>query len=76
MSKNYLDFRRSLDLPFMRDIVIDKIYKHSKKNKDIFFATPDMGAPALDEFRKKFTRSIHSLRYIRATNDFFCWWSH
>ncbi len=53
MSKNYLDFKRSLDLPFMRDIVIDKIYKHSKKNKDIFFATPDMGAPALDEFRKK-----------------------
>ena len=46
MSKNYLDFKRSKDFPYMRDIVIDEIYKAAKKNRDIFFATPDMGAPA------------------------------
>ena len=48
-SKNYLDFKRSKDFPYMRDIVIDEIYKAAKKNRDIFFATPDMGAPSLDE---------------------------
>jgi len=51
MSKNYLDFKRSEKYPFMRDVTIDSIYKAAKKNKNLFFATPDMGAPALDLFR-------------------------
>ena len=58
MSKNYLDFKRSTKYPFMRDVVIDKIYDRAKKNKDIFFSTPDMGAPALDEFRKKLPKQF------------------
>lgn len=58
MSKNYLDFKRSKDFPYMRDIVIDEIYKAAKKNRDIFFATPDMGAPSLDEFRVKIPKQF------------------
>ena len=58
MNKNYLDFKRSSDYPFMRDIVIDKIYDHAKKNKNIFFLTPDMGAPALDDFREKLPKQF------------------
>ncbi len=58
MSKNYLDFKRSTKYPFMRDVVIDKIYDRAKRNKDIFFSTPDMGAPALDEFRKKLPKQF------------------
>jgi len=51
MSKNYLDFKRSEKFPFMRDVAIDEIFNSAKKSKNIFFATPDMGAPALDAFR-------------------------
>lgn len=51
MNKNYLDFKRSKKFPFMRDVVIDEIFFAAKNNKNIFFATPDMGAPALDFFR-------------------------
>jgi len=49
---NYLDLTRSKNVPFMRDILIDSIYEEAKKNKNIFFLTPDMGAPSLDKFRK------------------------
>ena len=52
MSRNYLDFSESKNIPYMRDIFIDEIYKFALKNKDIYFTTPDMGAPALDKFRK------------------------
>ena len=51
MSKNYLDFSEGKKIPFMRDVFIDEIYKYAKKNKDIYFTTPDMGAPSLDKFR-------------------------
>ena len=46
MSKTYLCFKRSKDFPYMRDIVIDEIYKTAKKNEDIFFNTPDIEAPS------------------------------
>ena len=49
--RNYLDLTRSAKYPFMRDVFIDKIYEEAKKDKDIFFLTPDMGAPSLDKFR-------------------------
>jgi transketolase len=51
MSKNYLDFSAGKTTPFMRDVFIDEIYKFAKKNKDLYFTTPDMGAPSLDKFR-------------------------
>jgi transketolase len=50
--RNYLDFNRSKTVPFMRDIFIDAIYEEAKNNKNIFFLTPDMGAPSLDKFKK------------------------
>ena len=52
MTKNYLDFKRSKTFPYMRDVAIDEIYTHAKKDRNIYFTTPDMGAPALDNFRK------------------------
>jgi len=58
MNNNYLDFRRSKEFPYMRDIAIDEIYKAAKKDKNIFFATPDMGAPSLDEFRVKLSKQF------------------
>ena len=58
MNKNYLDFKRSSNSPFMRDVVIDKIFEKEKKNRDIFFSTPDMGAPALDAFRAKLPKQF------------------
>lgn len=53
MKKNYLELTRNSnsDKQFMRDIFIDNIYDYAKKDKDIFFTTPDMGAPSLDDFR-------------------------
>ena len=45
----------------MRDVFIDEVYNYAKKNKDIYFTTPDMGAPALDKFREKIPKQfIHS----------------
>ena len=45
----------------MRDVFIDSIYESAKKDKDIYFTTPDMGAPALDKFRAEIPRQfIHS----------------
>ena len=45
----------------MRDIFIDKIFEHAKKDKNLFFTTPDMGAPSLDGFRKELPNQfIHS----------------
>lgn len=35
----------------MRDTFIDVIYDAARLNKDIYFLSPDMGAPALDRFR-------------------------
>lgn len=59
--RNYLDLTRSNENPFMRDVFIDKIYEAAKKNKNIFFITPDMGAPSLDKFRKELPQQfIHS----------------
>ena len=53
MKKNYLELTRNPDgeRQFMRDVFIDNVYNYAKKNKDIFFTTPDMGAPSLDDFR-------------------------
>jgi transketolase len=55
MNENYLDLNRSVkkNAQFMRDIFIDKVFEYAKKNPDFFFATADMGAPSLDEFRKE-----------------------
>lgn len=63
MSKNYLNLDRSStqNSQFMRDIFIDKIFEYAKKDKNLFFTTPDMGAPSLDEFRKELPNQfIHS----------------
>ena len=37
---------------FQRDTLINEIYNHAKKNKNIYFLSADFGAPALDKFRK------------------------
>ena len=59
--RNYLDFTVSKKTPFMRDVFIDEVYGAAKKNKDIYFTTPDMGAPSLDKFRKDLPgQFIHS----------------
>lgn len=62
MSENYLNLELSKkSFPFMRDVFIDSIYESAKKDKDIYFTTPDMGAPALDKFRAEMPRQfIHS----------------
>ena len=63
MSKNYLNLERSSvqNSQFMRDIFIDKIFEHAKKDKNLFFTTPDMGAPSVDGFRKELPNQfIHS----------------
>ena len=39
-------------MKFQRDILIDKIYEMALKDKDIYFISADMGAPALDRFRE------------------------
>ena len=45
----------------MRDVFIDEVYGAAKKNRDIYFTTPDMGAPSLDKFRKDLPgQFIHS----------------
>ena len=36
----------------MRDAVIDEIYAAAQRDKDILFISADLGAAALDEFRK------------------------
>lgn len=38
----------------MRDIFIEGIYERMKVNKNIFFLSADMGAPALDKVRRDF----------------------
>ena len=59
--RNYLDFTLSKTVPYMRDIFIDEVYYAAKKNRDIFFTTPDMGAPSLDKFREELPKQfIHS----------------
>ena len=62
MSENYLNLELSKkSYPFMRDVFIDAIYDAAKKDKDVYFTTPDMGAPALDKFRNEMPRQfIHS----------------
>ncbi len=62
MSENYLDLELSKKpYPFMRDVFIDSIYEAAKKDRDIYFTTPDMGAPALDKFRADIPKQfIHS----------------
>ena len=56
--RNYLDLTRSGKYPFMRDVFIDKIYEEAKEDKDIFFLTPDMGAPSLDKFRTEMPKQF------------------
>ena len=51
--RNYLDLTRSKKYPFMRDAFIDEIFNAALKDKDIYFLTPDMGAPSLDKFREQ-----------------------
>jgi len=59
--RNYLDFTPSKTVPYMRDTFIDEVYYAAKKNRNIFFTTPDMGAPSLDKFRKEIPKQfIHS----------------
>ena len=59
--RNYLDFSISKNTPYMRDVFIDEVYFAAKKNKDIYFTTPDMGAPSLDKFREEIPgQFIHS----------------
>ena len=59
--KNYLDLEKSKTNPYMRDVCIETIFKYAKKDKNIYFTTPDMGAPALDKFRKEIPEQfIHS----------------
>lgn len=59
--RNYLDFSISKKIPYMRDVFIDEVFFAAKKNKDIYFTTPDMGAPSLDKFRKELPEQfIHS----------------
>ena len=62
MAENYLNLEVSKkSYPFMRDVFIDSIYESALKNNDIYFTTPDMGAPALDKFRKDIPNQfIHS----------------
>lgn len=63
MNKLYIDLNRSSkkDFQYMRDIFIDGIFEYAKKNKDLYFTTPDMGAPSLDQFRKEIPNQfIHS----------------
>ncbi len=44
-----------------RDVFIDNIYEHAKKNKNIFFISADFGAIALDKFRENLPdQFIHS----------------
>lgn len=38
----------------MRDAVIRKIYEMAERNKNIVFLSADMGAPALDDYRRDF----------------------
>jgi len=38
-------------MKFQRDILIDKIYEMALKDKDIYFISADLGAPALDRLR-------------------------
>ena len=38
----------------MRDIFFDSLYEEARKNKDIIVISADMGAPALDKFRRDF----------------------
>ena len=59
--KNYLDLEKSKTNPYMRDVCIETIFKYAKKDRNIYFTTPDMGAPALDKFRKEIPKQfIHS----------------
>lgn len=59
--KNYLDLERSKTNQYMRDVFIDSVFEHAKKDRDIFFTTPDMGAPSLDKFRSEMPdQFIHS----------------
>mgnify|MGYP003952857523 CR=1 FL=1 len=62
MAENYLNLEVSKkSYPFMRDVFIDAIYGAAKQDKDIYFTTPDMGAPSLDKFRKEMPKQfIHS----------------
>ena len=39
-------------MKFQRDILIDKIYEMALKDKDIYFISADLGAPALDRLRE------------------------
>lgn len=39
---------------YMRDVLIDQIYKEMRKDSRIFFLTDDMGAPSLDKLRIDF----------------------
>jgi len=58
---NYLDFNRSKNNQFMRDIFIDGVYDYAKSDESVYFITPDMGAPSLDVFREKLPdQFIHS----------------
>lgn len=38
--------------PLMRDVVIDEIFAAAKNNRDILFISADLGAKALDDFRR------------------------
>ena len=62
--RNYLDLTRSKKYPFMRDVFIDEIYKAALKDKNIYFLTPDMGAPSLDKFREKFQINSSTAEFL------------
>ena len=38
---------------YLRDVIIEQIYYHMKKDRNILFLTADFGAPSLDKLRKE-----------------------
>ena len=46
----------------MRDVFIDTIYAAAKQDRDIYFTTPDMGAPSLDNLER--LKTIYSFRNL------------
>ena len=65
--RNYLDFTASKETPFMRDVFIDEVYGAAKKNKDIYFTTPDMGAPSLINLEKIYLDNLYTQEFVSNT---------
>lgn len=51
--REYKDLKLISKNPFIRNVLIEEITILAKKNKNIFFLSADMGAPALDDLRKE-----------------------